>query len=112
MLHWYGNKNADEFSGLTARRAPMLQCAKLHALIDSCHSGTVMNLPWNAVMEGGSFTRWHEEYPGEAHEHVSAGVPCSEHGCLTRCQLASNNTLLSVLPAELWGGQCHSVQCR
>lgn len=49
---------------------PVLQNTTLHALIDSCHSGTVMNLPYNAVLQTGSFSGWEEEYPGKSWKKV------------------------------------------
>ncbi|KAL4426058.1 hypothetical protein ABPG77_007854 [Micractinium sp. CCAP 211/92] len=52
---------------------PLPQSTTLHALIDSCHSGTVMNLPYNAVLDGGRFSIWHEEYPGESGTRGTAG---------------------------------------
>lgn len=41
----------------------------LNALIDSCHSGTILNLPYNAVIsQVGSFERWKNEYAeGKVH---------------------------------------------
>lgn len=54
------------------RRTLPVQGVTLHALIDSCHSGTVMNLPYNAVLEEGRWTGWEDEYPGEAWKHVRA----------------------------------------
>jgi hypothetical protein len=57
------------------RRTLPVQGVTLHALIDSCHSGTVMNLPYNAVLEEGRWTGWEDEYPGEAWKHVRAASP-------------------------------------
>ena len=55
------------------RRPPRVaQSVTLQALIDSCHSGTVMNLPWNAELERGKLRRWSEEYKGEHWKRVCA----------------------------------------
>ena len=55
------------------RRPPRVaQSVALQALIDSCHSGTVMNLPWNAELERGKLRRWSEEYKGEHWKRVRA----------------------------------------
>jgi hypothetical protein len=48
-----------------------MQGVTLHALVDSCHSGTVMNLPYNAVLRSGRIMKWEEEYPGESWQRVS-----------------------------------------
>lgn len=53
----------------TPALAPV-QNTTLHALVDSCHSGTVMNLPYNAVLDGGRFSDWEEEYPGQSWKRV------------------------------------------
>lgn len=53
-------------------RFPM-QGVTLHALIDSCHSGTVMNLPYNALLQEGQLNGWEEEYAGRAWKKVRAG---------------------------------------
>lgn len=45
----------------------------LHALVDSCHSGTVMNLPHNADIKKGHFTGWSEEYPGQSWKRGTLG---------------------------------------
>lgn len=37
-----------------------LQGVSLHALIDSCHSGTVMSLPWDARLDNGRFQGWEQ----------------------------------------------------
>jgi hypothetical protein len=44
---------------------PAWQGATLHALVDSCHSGTILNLPYNAVTKAGKFEHWSNEYPTE-----------------------------------------------
>lgn len=50
---------------------PCVQGTTLHALIDSCHSGTVMNLPYNAVMRHGTFESWEAEYArADSHKRV------------------------------------------
>lgn len=33
----------------------------LAAIIDACHSGTVMDLPYSATIQGG-YARWNSEY--------------------------------------------------
>lgn len=53
-------------SGVRVPAPSALQGVTLHALIDSCHSGTVMNLPFNAVLRHGQFEDWHEEYKGRS----------------------------------------------
>ena len=45
---------------------PLPQNVTLHSLFDSCHSGTVMNLPFNArLTPSGVFVDWDREYPNE-----------------------------------------------
>jgi len=41
---------------------PLPQGVRLHAIIDACHSGTMLNLPFRAPCVGGTMT-WHSEYP-------------------------------------------------
>ena len=48
-----------------------MQGVVLLALIDSCHSGTVMNLPYNAVLRNGVMVDWEAEYPGQSDIWVS-----------------------------------------
>lgn len=50
------------------------QNTSLHALIDSCHSGTALNLPYNMLGSRGVFKGWEEEYPGRSWEYVSWGA--------------------------------------
>lgn len=37
----------------------------LISLFDSCHSGSIMNLPYNAVTDRGYIQDWKREYPNE-----------------------------------------------
>ena len=48
----------------------MLQGVTLHALMDSCHSGTVMNLPYNAELKRGRFVDWSNEYGTKSWKRV------------------------------------------
>lgn len=41
---------------------PLPDGVKLHAIIDACHSGTMLNLPFRAPCVGGAMN-WHSEYP-------------------------------------------------
>lgn len=51
-----------------------LQNVTLITLFDSCHSGTILNLPYNAKMENGNFIKWENEYPNEMiHDLVARG---------------------------------------
>jgi hypothetical protein len=43
---------------------PLPEGVKLHAIIDACHSGTMLNLPFRAPCVGGSLS-WHSEYPSQ-----------------------------------------------
>lgn len=58
----------------------VLQGVTLHALIDSCHSGTVMNLPFNAVLRHGQFEDWHEEYKGRSRSWQKVSMPALVRG--------------------------------
>lgn len=41
---------------------PLPTGVRLHAIIDACHSGTMLNLPFRVPCVGG-VTNWHAEYP-------------------------------------------------
>ncbi|KAL4421583.1 hypothetical protein ABPG75_010874 [Micractinium tetrahymenae] len=58
---------------------PLPPNTTLHALIDSCHSGTVMNLPYNAVLKSGHFSDWEEEYPGESWKRRTLSLPALQN---------------------------------
>ena len=45
------------------------QGVTLHALIDSCHSGAVMGLPWDAKLQNGQFHDWVQD-PRQLHKEV------------------------------------------
>ncbi|KAI7842116.1 hypothetical protein COHA_004309 [Chlorella ohadii] len=52
---------------------PLPMGVTLHALIDACYSGTVMNLPYNALLKKGYFSGWEEEYKGQSWKQATAG---------------------------------------
>jgi hypothetical protein len=82
-----------------------LQNVTLHALIDSCHSGTVMNLPFNVVLRNGKLEGWEEEYVGQSWKKVGGwadgwwGWGCWQHG-------QSSQNLLRV-----WESPCECQHC-
>jgi hypothetical protein len=71
-----------------------MQGVTLHALVDSCHSGTVMNLPYNAVLEDGMVVDWEEEYPGETWKRVSQMEASRGHLHIAAAAVSSRLTSL------------------
>ena len=69
---------------------PLPHGACLHALIDSCHSGTIMNLPFNAVTDKGNFKWWENEYDQDKiHKWGSAGGTAFQFSAAAAHELAS-----------------------
>lgn len=45
-----------------------MQGVKLHAIVDACHSGSVMDLPFSAMSYGG-VPQWRSEYQWQPRAH-------------------------------------------
>ena len=84
------------------------QGVTLHALIDSCHSGTAMNLPYNALLSRGRFKGWEEEYPGKGWKMVSQG--CAVGYCGLQPPLAAECMCFGLEAAAV--GAVHACPCR
>lgn len=54
----------------------MLQGVKLHAIIDACHSGSVMDLPYQAHVRGG-YAAWEASYHYTRSHKVPVGWGCT-----------------------------------
>jgi hypothetical protein len=70
---------------------PLPQGACLHALIDSCHSGTILNLPYNAILtDRGNFRSWENEYDqAKIHRWGSAGGTVFQFSAAAAHELAA-----------------------
>lgn len=58
-----------------------LQGVQLHALVDSCHSGTIMNMPYNLnhlQLVNARSNEWEHEYPGLSAQAVRSRLQVSE----------------------------------
>lgn len=75
---------------------PLPQGVKLHAIIDACHSGSVMDLPFTATCHAG-YLRWESEYgPGvRLQTKGTAGGFCVQFGAARDFQAAADTTRLS-----------------
>eukprot|EP00887_Chlorella_sp_A99_P000533 scaffold17.g533.t1 len=69
---------------------------KLHAIIDACHSGTAMDLPFSASCVGG-YAHWVSEYmhPALAQRKGTAGGFCVQFGAARDSQTAADTSALS-----------------
>lgn len=75
---------------------PLPQGVKLHAIIDACHSGTAMDLPFSASCVGG-YAHWVSEYmhPALAQRKGTAGGFCVQFGAARDSQTAADTSALS-----------------
>ncbi|KAG0485167.1 hypothetical protein HPP92_009246 [Vanilla planifolia] len=70
----------DEINATLVR--PLRQGAKLHAIIDSCHSGTVLDLPFLCRMSRGGFYQWEDHTPRSSEfKGTSGGLAICISGC-------------------------------
>ncbi|XP_058086586.1 metacaspase-1-like [Magnolia sinica] len=61
---------------------PLPKGAKLHAIIDACHSGTVLDLPFVCKMNRAGFYQWENHSPlSGVNKGTSGGLAISFSGC-------------------------------
>lgn len=74
---------------------PLPQGVKLHAIIDSCHSGSVLDLPYQATVRNGSAT-WNSAYhrPTRAWKGTNGGF-CVQFSAALDSQTAADTSKLS-----------------
>ncbi|KAI9176563.1 hypothetical protein LWI28_004338 [Acer negundo] len=74
----------DEISETIVR--PLTHGVKLHAIVDSCHSGTVLDLPFVCRMNMEGYYRWEDQrLPSACYKGTSGGIAisitaCDDHG--------------------------------
>ncbi|KAL6778253.1 hypothetical protein ACKKBG_A17500 [Auxenochlorella protothecoides x Auxenochlorella symbiontica] len=74
---------------------PIPQGVKLHAIVDACHSGSVMDLPFSAMSYNG-VPQWRSEYQWQPRAHKgTAGGFAVQIGASTDSQTAADTTQLS-----------------
>jgi hypothetical protein len=75
---------------------PLPPGVKLHAIIDACHSGSALDLPFTATCHAG-YLRWESEYrPGPAVAHkATAGGFCVQLGASRDFQTAADTSVMS-----------------
>ncbi|XP_020593056.1 metacaspase-1-like [Phalaenopsis equestris] len=70
----------DELNATLVR--PLCTGVKLHAIIDSCHSGTVLDLPYLCRMSRGGFFQWEDHTPKSGtFKGTSGGLAICISGC-------------------------------
>lgn len=70
----------DEINETIVRTLPT--GAKLHAIIDACHSGTILDLPFLCKMDRAGFFAWEDHSPRSgAYKGTSGGLAISFSGC-------------------------------
>ena len=84
----------DELNHILVR--PLTQGVKLHAIIDACHSGSVMDLPYMATCHSG-YLRWESEnnpWRPAPYQGTSGGF-CVQFGASRDSQVAADTSKLS-----------------
>ncbi|XP_021899893.1 metacaspase-1 isoform X2 [Carica papaya] len=79
----------DEINGTIVR--PLPYGAKLHGIIDACHSGTVLDLPFVCRMNREGYYIWEDQTPREIYKGTSGGLAV----CFSACddhQLSEDTT--------------------
>ncbi|KAJ8624983.1 hypothetical protein MRB53_033513 [Persea americana] len=70
----------DEINATVVR--PLPEGVTLHAIIDACHSGTVLDLPFLCRMDRSGFYRWEDHSPPSGvYKGTSGGLAVSFSGC-------------------------------
>eukprot|EP00878_Enallax_costatus_P027443 GHUV01029556.1.p1 GENE.GHUV01029556.1~~GHUV01029556.1.p1 ORF type:complete len:131 (-),score=23.26 GHUV01029556.1:679-1071(-) len=77
----------DELNAMLVR--PLQPGVVLHALIDACHSGTAMDLPYRAKADGGRF-------------HWKVRWGSSSTYCSCKAEITSIDMLYVVIAIQLW----------
>ncbi|CAL4939734.1 unnamed protein product [Urochloa decumbens] len=76
-----GNILDDEINETLVR--PVGRGVKLHAIVDTCHSGTILDLPYLCRMSRTGYWQWENQYPGGGGKGKSpnGGLVISISGC-------------------------------
>jgi metacaspase-1 len=76
---------------------PLPQGVKLHAIIDACHSGSALNLPYSATVKQDGYPRWESQYahPQIAVTKGTAGGFAVQLGAALDHQTAADTTAMS-----------------
>lgn len=74
---------------------PLPQGVKLHAIIDACHSGSVLDLPYQATVRGG-YATWNAAYAGQTRAWKGTGGGfCVQFSAAKDSQTAADTSQLS-----------------
>ncbi|RCV44513.1 hypothetical protein SETIT_9G379600v2 [Setaria italica] len=74
-----GNILDDEINETIVR--PLGRGVKLHAVMDTCHSGTVLDLPFLCRLSRTGYWQWENHYPGGNGKRPDGGLVISISGC-------------------------------
>ncbi|KAL5787701.1 hypothetical protein ACOSP7_004650 [Xanthoceras sorbifolium] len=70
----------DEINGTIVR--PLTHGVKLHAIVDACHSGTILDLPFVCRMNREGYYRWEDQrLPTACYKGTSGGLALSITAC-------------------------------
>lgn len=81
-----------------------VQGVKLHCIIDACHSGSVMDLPFQAHVRGG-YASWEASYHFTRSHKGTAGGFAVQFGASKDSQTAADTKALSGMgfaPCSIW----------
>ncbi|TQD78068.1 hypothetical protein C1H46_036381 [Malus baccata] len=82
----------DEINATIVR--PLLHGAKLHAIIDACHSGTVLDLPFVCRINREGYYKWEDHRCSPIYKGTNGGLAVSISACDDH-QTSSDTTALS-----------------
>ncbi|CAL4922974.1 unnamed protein product [Urochloa decumbens] len=74
-----GNILDDEINETMVR--PVGRGVKLHAIMDTCHSGTILDLPYLCRLSRTGYWQWENHYPGGRGKRPNGGLVISISGC-------------------------------